>query len=93
MSKSDTSDIPAQSNIQGVKINLVKQHNNGQMPAATEVGCKLYRRMSRFADQPWLGPHWQAQDQSIQTIQLTCRPMIKNEQLNDPGCILVKFIK
>ena len=52
LSRSYTAKNPAQENIQGVKINLVKKNNNRQMPAVQEGGCNIYGRRSRLANQP-----------------------------------------
>ena len=48
------------------EIYLVKK--NRKNPAALEGGCKAYGKRSRLAGQPRIGPHWQAQYQSMQTV-------------------------
>ena len=59
---SETAENSEQENVQGVEINLVKQNNDGQIPAAPEGVRKFYRRRSHLADQFQEGPRWQEKD-------------------------------
>ena len=44
-----------------------------------------YGGVSRLANQPQEGSRWQAQDQIMNTVQATHRPVIKNAQVHGPG--------
>ena len=66
---SDMAENTAQANIQGFGIYLVKLK---RQPTRIDVQ-ETYWRRSLFFDQPWVGTHWQAQDQIIQTVRATRR--------------------
>ena len=63
------------------------------MPATLEVRHKIYGKIIRIANQPQVGPHWQAKYQMMQTIRVTCRSVIKNPLVHSPILTLVRFIK